>query len=209
MSRVLIITTILFFLLDNKVMSNLDEVFDRNPRHNFLPDEFKHMAHLDMPISIGFGQTNSQPSTVKQMLNWLDVQNKDKVLDVGSGSGWTSALLSTIVGVNGEIHSVEIVPELVNYGKQNIDKLGYKNVHFHQAKNNIIGWPEAAPYDKILVSASADFIPEGLLNQLKQGGRLVIPIKNSIWIYDKSINNQITKSEKPGYVFVPLIGILD
>lgn len=182
----------------------VDKAFAAVPRSGFLPPNMVESASLDMPLPIGFGQTNSQPTTVALMLEWLDVQPGDKVLDVGSGSGWTSALLSHLTGRKGQVHAVEIVPELVEFGYDNCRNLGSKNVHFHQA-GKAYGWPDKAPYDRILVSAAAGTMPPELLGQLKPGGRLVIPVKSTIYIIDKDERGEISQREQPGFVFVPLV----
>src|SRR5665647_1698314 len=112
-------------------MSKIEEAFKAVPRINFLRPEEKDQHELDVPLPIGSGQTNSQPSTVRQMLEWLDAQPGDKVLDVGSGSGWTTALLSSIVGSKGKVFAVEKIPELVEFGRNNC--AGARNVQFFQA----------------------------------------------------------------------------
>ena len=162
------------------------------------------MAKIDSPLPIGHGQTNSQPSTVKKMLAWLDAKPGDMVLDVGSGSGWTTALLSYIVGSKGYVYAVEKVPELVTFGRKNNKKLGIKNVKFFEAGESY-GLPEHAPFDRILVSASAENLPHELIEQLKPGGKLVIPVKNDILEITKKPNGDVMTLIHPGFVFVPLI----
>jgi protein-L-isoaspartate(D-aspartate) O-methyltransferase len=185
-------------------MDQLDKVFNKISRTDFLPDSEKDRAHLDIPIQIGFGQTNSQPTTVHRMLEWLDPQPGEKVLDVGSGSGWTTALLATLVGSNGQVYAVEKIPELVEFGKGHCRNIGIKNADFYKA-GDIFGLPEYAPYDRILVSASTLELPQELLLQLKAGGRIVIPIGNSIMVIDKIDEENYETREHRGYVFVPLV----
>ena len=185
-------------------MDRVNAAFKAVPRKNFLPGRAKTAAILDMPLSIGYGQTNSQPTTVRMMLEWLDAQPSNKVLDVGSGSGWTTALLSHLVAPKGKVIAVERVPELVEFGRKNCEKLGLKNVEFHQA-DDVFGWPEGAPYNRILVSAAAREIPPELIDQLAPGGRMVIPVKNSIFVINKDKKGQLQSHEHPGFVFVPLI----
>lgn len=184
--------------------SKLDQAFHAADRREFLPDEMRVMAYQDAPISIGFGQTNSQPYTVRSMLEWLDPQKGEKILDIGSGSGWTSALLAYLVGKNGVVYAVERIPELYSFGAENCRRLGINNVHFFQATVEL-GLPKYAPYDRILVSAAAQEIPSELIKQLKSGGRMVVPVLNSIFVVDKKPDQQIVANEHPGFTFVPLL----
>lgn len=177
------------------------------PRAKFLPPSEADRAGVDTPIGIGYGQTNSQPSTVMQMLEWLDVNPGAHVLDIGSGSGWTTALLSYLVGDKGDVVAVELVPELVDFGRKNCRHARVKNVTFHQA-GNVFGWPAQAPYNCILVSASADYLPEELLDQLASPGKLVIPVGQTIFEIIKSTEGKLSQKAHPGYVFVPLIAHL-
>jgi protein-L-isoaspartate(D-aspartate) O-methyltransferase len=184
--------------------SPVESAFRNVPRTNFLPPDNAGNADMNMPLPIGFGQTNSQPETVQLMLEWLDVEVGNEVLDVGSGSGWTSALLAHLTGPKGHVTAVEIVPELVEFGHQNCIRLGIRNVSFHEAQKHI-GWPDTAPYDRILVSAAASNLPTELIDQLRPSGRLVIPIRDSIWVIEKDAQGAVSQTEKPGFVFVPLI----
>src|SRR5258708_5095943 len=111
----------------------VDEAFQNVPRRNFLPPDLADRAAVDAPLPIGFGQTNSQPYTVGLMLEWLDVQPGNKILDVGAGSGWTTALLAYLTGPKGKVVAVEKVPELVEFGRENCTRLGIKHVEFHEA----------------------------------------------------------------------------
>lgn len=173
------------------------------PRENFLPSGQKHYADLDVALRIGFGQTNSQPTTVRMMLSWLEPRAGDKILDVGSGSGWTTALLGNIVGPNGKVYGVEKIPQLRKMGKINCQKMNIANVYFHLAGKEY-GLPEESPYDRILVSASAPVLPKELLSQLKIGGRMVIPINYDILVIDKISDGKFNKTVHPGFIFVPL-----
>lgn len=185
-------------------MGRIEQAFQAVARADFLPAEAKARASADEPIPIGYGQTNSQPYTVRLMLEWLNPQLGEKILDVGSGSGWTTALLSFLVGPTGKVYAVEKVPELVKFGRDNCRRLGIKNVHFYLAGKGY-GLPEFAPYDRILVSAAAAEVPEDLVAQLKTGGRLVIPIHSSIYVIDKTGSQDYTIFEHPGFAFVPLL----
>lgn len=182
----------------------IDQAFETYPRQQFLPDEDKELAGTDAPVSIGYGQTNSQPSTVRRMLTWLDVQPGNKVLDVGSGSGWTTALLGSLVGERGHVTGVERITALLKSGRVNCKRVGVRNVEFHKAKSDVIGWPENGPYDRILVSAGADTLPDELIEQMGEKGRMVLPIKGSIWAIEKR-KDQLRMTEHSGFAFVPLI----
>jgi protein-L-isoaspartate(D-aspartate) O-methyltransferase len=185
-------------------MDRIEEAFDKVDRAGFVPKDMKSSVDADVPLPIGYGQTISQPTTVRMMLEWLDAKPGDTVLDVGSGSGWTTALLSYIVSPRGYVYAVERVPELVEFGRDNAERVGVKNASFHQASDEY-GLPEYGPYDRILVSASADKLPQELLGQLKPGGKLVIPVHNDILEITKQQNGKIEIITHPGFVFVPLI----
>lgn len=180
------------------------EVFEAVPREDFLPEEYRSRAHEDRPLPIGYGQTNSQPTTVRQMLEWLDVEPEQKVLDVGSGSGWTTALLARLVGPKGRIYAVELLPELVDMGRTNCERSGVMNAAFYTASGTF-GLPDHGPYDRILVNASAGRIPEDLLSQLRKPGKLVIPVGETIHVIEKEDNGNVTDELHYGYIFVPLI----
>lgn len=169
-----------------------------------MPADMQTHAQEDRPLDIGHGQTNSQPSTVRHMLEWLDVRPSQRVLDVGSGSGWTGSILANLVGPDGWVVATETVPQLVVFGRENCQKLSIKNIEFHRA-GEILGYPDEAPYDRILVSAAAAELPGELVDQLATGGRLVIPVMNSILVVDKMDGGELGIIEHPGYVFVPLV----
>lgn len=186
--------------------NRIKEAFEEVDRRGFVPASMKLLAGLDQPLPIGHGQTISQPTTVKRMLTWLDPQPGEKILDVGSGSGWTTALLSTIVGEKGIVCAVERITKLVKFGRDNCEEAGIKNVQFFQA-GEVFGLPNYAPFDRILVSAAADELPEELLRQIKVGGKLVVPVKHDIIEVNKKSKDEYDKKVHPGYVFVPLIDI--
>jgi protein-L-isoaspartate(D-aspartate) O-methyltransferase len=187
-------------------VDRIEQAFDKFDRANFMPKTVRHMADIDDAMPIGYGQTISQPSTVELMLGWLDVQPGDRVLDVGSGSGWTAALLSYLTGPKGKVYAVELVPELLEFGRDNCERAGVKNAEFYQAGDEF-GLPDFAPYDRILVSASADKLPSELINQLKPCGKIVIPIHETVFEVIKDLNGNIkTKGHYEFlFVFVPLI----
>ena len=184
--------------------SDIADAFQAMPRRNFLPADVIDHAALDAPLPIGFDQSNSQPSTVNMMLQWLDVEPGQKILDLGSGSGWTTALLSHLAGLKGEVIAVEKIPELLRFGHDNCQRLGVKNITFHRAGKEY-GWPADAPYDRILVSAAAQELPHELLDQLAPDGRLVIPVRDSVLVIDKTPDGHILQNKHPGFVFVPLV----
>lgn len=168
-----------------------------------LPEHIKNAYH-DNPLSIGFGQTISQPTTVAIMLELLNTQNGEKILDVGSGSGWTTALLADIIGPKGEVFGIEIVPELVKFGQKNLGKYNYPQAKIIQAGNNL-GFPEEAPFDRILVSAASNNIPKELIQQLDTEGIMVIPVRHSVYRIRKKPDGKLEKEEFFGFSFVPLI----
>jgi protein-L-isoaspartate(D-aspartate) O-methyltransferase len=184
--------------------SRVIKAFEKIDRADFVLPEYRDSTYGNFPLPINHGQTISQPATVAFMLELLQVEEGDRVLDVGSGSGWTTALLAEIVGNSGEVVGVEIVPELVEFGSDNLGKYRFSNARIIEAEEGGLGYQPGAPYDKILVSASANNISDQLINQLKTGGRLVIPVKNSIWKVDKVSDDKVKREEFPGFVFVPL-----
>lgn len=161
-------------------------------------------AGIDLPAPIGFGQTISQPTTVRMMLEWLDVQPGDKILDVGSGSGWTSALLGELTGSKGCVFAVEIIPELARFGRNNCLKTDLRNVRFFVASEQL-GLPSHAPYDRILVGAAADELPDELVAQLKPGGKMVLPVRQDILEIEKMMDGHLDIVRHSGFVFVPLV----
>ena len=185
-------------------MDPIELAFAKVPRKNFVPEELKAHVGVDAPLPIGFGQTISQPTTVRMMLEWLEVEPGNKVLDVGSGSGWTSALLSHLVGPRGHVYAVELIPELVEFGRRNVASLGIKNVMFFHAGKKY-GLPQHAPYDRILVSAAARELPKELIDQLKTDGKMVVPVKNDVLETTKHSKVDFEVQKHPGFVFVPLI----
>ncbi|MFA4998802.1 MAG: protein-L-isoaspartate O-methyltransferase [Candidatus Paceibacterota bacterium] len=181
--------------------------FNKIKREDFLPDDSKDLSELNRALPIGYGQTISQPLTVAFMLELLEPKEGDKILDIGSGSGWTTALLAEIVGKKGKVISLEIVPELKEFGERNVSKYDFIKegiVEFFQADASV-GYEKCAPYDKILASASARKIPNAWKEQLNIGGRIVAPKDSSIWLIVKKSEDIFEEKEYPGFVFVPLI----
>ena len=180
------------------------KAFREVDRRDFVLPEDEVEPYGDYPLSIGRGQTISQPSTVAFMFELLQPQEGDIVLDVGSGSAWTTALLSEIVGARGFVYGVELVPELVQLGRDNLATYGFDNTEIFQASAGVLGLPEHGPYGKILVSAAGYDLPEELVEQLKVGGRMVIPVNDSIFKVDKVSENDIREERYHGFAFVPL-----
>ncbi len=182
----------------------LDAAFVRVRRSDFLPVGQLGFAGEDAALPIGYGQTNSQPSTVRAMLALLDVRPGHRVLDVGCGSGWTTALLGDLVGPEGEVVGVEIVPELVTWGRENLAPYAMPWTRIEEAREDVLGVPELAPYDRVLVSAEASRIPVDLLDQLVVGGVLVVPVRGRMTVVRRTAGEP--RVDREGwYSFVPLV----
>lgn len=184
-------------------MDPVSEAFRAVPREGFLPASERGRAAYDAPIPIGHGQTNSQPRTVADMLRLLDLRRGQRVLDVGSGSGWTTALLAHLVGPTGSVVGVELEPDLVRFGRENLAATGQPWARIEQAAAGVLGWPEEAPYDRILVSAEAVRMPQELIHQLVDGGRMVVPVNGRMMLVEHSTDGDRV-TEQGFYSFVPL-----
>ena len=188
------------------------EAFRKLDRKDFMVPEYRDLAYVDEAMPIGYGQTISQPLTVAFMMELLEPEPGDKILDLGSGSAWTTALLAYIVGERGKVLGIEKISELVEFGRKNLAKYKFKNAEILSAGKEL-GLPKDAPpalnrvegFDRILVSAAAEELPEELVSQLKIGGRMIIPIGHSIWKIDKVSKKEIKSEEYYGFSFVPLI----
>ena len=173
------------------------------PRHRFVPKEQQHYAYEDRPLPIGYGQTISQPYMVAFMTEVIKPQKDFKVLEIGTGSGYQAAVLAEIVD---KVYTVEIVPELANQAEKRFEDLGYSNVKTIDA-DGYFGWEEFAPFDAIVVTAAAEFIPPPLISQLKEGGKMVIPVGSpflvqTLMLVEKKKGKTTTKSLFP-VRFVP------
>jgi protein-L-isoaspartate(D-aspartate) O-methyltransferase len=147
------------------------DVMRQVPRHEFVPAELRLLAYIDSPLPIGFGKTISQPFIVALMTDLLEIGKDDRVLEIGSGLGYHSAVLAQLAG---SVFTVEIIEELAGQAETRLKRLGYDNIQTRRGDGSL-GWPEHAPFDKILVAAAPELVPPALLNQLKPGGRMVIP----------------------------------
>jgi len=192
--------------LDHEIADNrVVDAMRRVPREAFVSQEQYHAAYDDRPLSIGFGQTISQPFIVALMVQALELRGGEKVLELGTGSGYEAAILAELAQ---KVVTVECIPELAESAKQVLDSLGYFNIEV-QVAGRTLGWPEGAPYDAIIVSAGAPTVPQVLLEQLTWNGRLVIPV-GSRWQQELL---RVTKLRKRNHIenlggcyFVPLIG---
>ncbi len=183
------------------------KAFRKIDRADFVLERFKKDAYINAPLPIGYGQTISQPQTVAFMLELLRPEEGNKILDIGSGSGWQTALLSEIVGAKGHVFAMEIISELKEFGEKNVAEYGFiaKGIAKFILAGGTIGLSEEAPFDRIIVAASGEKMPIALKKELKVGGRLVIPVKNSIWLIIKKGEDDFEEKEYPGFVFVPLV----
>jgi protein-L-isoaspartate(D-aspartate) O-methyltransferase len=182
----------------------IEAAFAAVPRSGFVPRHQLRFVDADRPLPIGHDQTISQPTTVANMLELLDVQPGHRVLDVGSGSGWTTALLAHLVGPDGEVIGLERVPELVDWGGANLAATGQGWASIRSAVPGTIGLPDAEPFDRILVSAGADELPTELVGQLADGGVLVIPVHSEMLRLRRD-GDLVTTTRHGRYAFVPLI----
>ncbi len=188
-------------LREPRLLAALREV----PRHLFVPVEHRYAAYDDCPLPIGFDQTISQPYMVALMTSLLELRGAERVLEVGTGSGYQAAILGRLAG---EVHTIEFVPELAVRAERSLRELGYSNVHVHTGDGSL-GWPMDAPYAGILVAAAPAQVPRPLLEQLEQGGRLVLPVGGSrfqmleVW---RRGQKEFARQVIAAVAFVPLRG---
>jgi len=177
-------------------------------RHLFIPASQQSKAYVDMPLHIGRGQTISAPHMVAMMSELLDVAAGQRVLEVGAGSGYQAAVLGELLGEGGVLYTVERVPELAERAKKTLEELGYSNVNV-VAGEGTLGYVEAAPYDRIIVTAAAPHVPKALKAQLKEGGKLLIPVggrsMQELLLIEKT-GKKYKETRLGGCMFVPLIG---
>ena len=175
-------------------------------RHEFVPEDYLDQAYADHPLPIGYGQTISQPYIVATMTEYLNLDPGDRVLEIGTGSGYQAAVLAELEGI--EIYTIEIVPELAQQAAERLQRLGYTEIHTREG-DGYYGWEEFAPYDAIIVTAAPDHLPQPLVYQLKDGGHMVIPIGpqggyQTLWQFIKT-GDELTAYNKGSVLFVPLV----
>ncbi len=186
---------------DSRVLAAMARV----PREEFVPDDVKEEAYHDGPLPIGYGQTISQPYTVAMMCEALQLTGNENVLEVGTGSGYAACVLSHLAR---QVHTIERIPELTRYAEACLKKLGIRNVRCHVGDGSL-GFPEAAPFDAIVVTAGGPSLPADFINQLAEGGRIVMPVGP---MHDQTMcrytlrEGTLTLEKLGAFCFVPLIG---
>ena len=190
-------------VIEKKVLNALRKV----PRHLFVPEEYKQLAYEDHPVPIGYGQTVSQPYIVAFMTELLSVDINDKVLEIGTGSGYQAAVLSQLTR---SVYTIEIIDELAASAEERLKSLGYNSIEIKNG-DGYYGWAEKAPFDKIIVTAAAGHVPPELIKQLKPGGMIVIPIGRQfsiqyLTIIRKDLNKVLSAEQILPVRFVPFVG---
>ena len=193
---------------DNKVIDALLKV----PRELFVPEEYKIYAYEDRPLPIGRGQTISQPYIVALMTELLELKGDEKVLEIGGGSGYQAAVISTILK-NGKVYTVEYDRVLADKLEKRLKDLGMENVYVKQG-DGYYGWEEYSPYDRIIITCATPYIPEPLIQQLKTGGIIVAPVGENVWGQElikaiKKYNGELFYENYGGCVFVPMRGAVE
>jgi len=176
------------------------------PRHKFVPQEYEDLAYRDHPLPIGYGQTISQPYIVALMTDALDLEKSDRVLEIGTGSGYQAAILAELVT---QVFTIEIIPELAQEAQARLDRLGYSNIDTLQA-DGYYGWEDQAPFDAVIVTAAPDHLPQPLIQQLADNGRMIIPIGpvgavQTLWLFEFS-GGELNAINLGAVKFVPLTG---
>jgi protein-L-isoaspartate(D-aspartate) O-methyltransferase len=186
---------------DERVLAAMRKV----PREEFVPSDAREFAYTDQPLPIGYGQTISQPFIVALMTEHLRPRASDRVLEIGTGSGYQAAVLAELVA---DVYSIEIVEPLAKRAETTLQRLGYKNVHV-KAGDGYKGWPAAAPFDAIIVTCAPDHVPQPLAQQLKEGGRMIIPVggrfEQQLYLLEKQ-NGQLRQRAVEPVRFVPMTG---
>jgi protein-L-isoaspartate(D-aspartate) O-methyltransferase len=186
--------------------SNVLEVMGRVPRHEFVPEAQRSQAYADHPLPIGYGQTISQPYVVAFMTEHLRLRPSERVLEIGTGSGYQAAILAEM---GAEVYSIEIVEPLADQAAAVLKRLGYENAHV-KAGDGYQGWPEAAPFDAIIVTCAPDRVPQPLIDQLKEGGRMMIPVggasQSQELVLIEKAGGELRRREMLPVRFVPMTG---
>lgn len=192
-------------MADKKVL----DAFMKVPREQFVPDELREIAYEDFPLPIYCGKTISQPTTTIIMINALELKEGDRVLEVGTGSGYHAALTAMTIGAAGKVITLEVVPELVNFARENLAKAGIANVTVVE-EDGSQGYEKEAPFDRIIVTAACPEIPKALLDQLKPNGVIVAPVgslhSQEMTKLKKKADSSIQKESLGEFVFLPMIG---
>lgn len=176
------------------------------PRHEFVPDQYLSQSYADHPLPIGYGQTISQPYIVALMTEYLGLEKGDRVLEIGTGSGYQAAILAELETM---VYTVEIIPELTSSAEERLLNLGFNNIEIMNA-DGYLGWEEYAPFDAVIVTAAPDHLPQPLIQQLAEGGRLIIPIGpigavQTLWLFE-NIDGELLALNLGPVSFVPLTG---
>jgi protein-L-isoaspartate(D-aspartate) O-methyltransferase len=181
------------------------EAFLKVERHEFIPQDLKSNAYADFPLPVGEGQTISQPYIVALMTESLGLTGKERVLEIGTGSGYQAAILAELAG---EVYTIERLLNLSQRSRELLLGLGYQNIKF-KSGDGTLGWPEEAPFERIIITAATSVIPEPLADQLKEGGRLILPLGESfsqVLTLITKRDNKLESEDICGCVFVPLVG---
>ncbi len=182
----------------------LESAIRKVDRRDFVPAELKSEAYGNYPLPIGHGQTMSQPLTIVFMLELADVKEGESILEVGTGSGWQTAILAELTGPKGKVISIERIKELHDFAKSNLAAYDYKNIDL-KVGDGSKGYAPAAPYDIIIAGAESSSVPKAWEEQLKIGGRLIFPMDGSVYRFTKQKDDSFKKEENYGFAFVPLI----
>ena len=197
------------FLKDSRFLNddNVESAFRNIPRHEFVPISELDRAYDNEPLSIMKDQTISQPGVVSRMTEWLDVKDGQKILEIGTGSAWQTAILSYLVGT-GTVYSVEIHSELVKFARENLEKFRLDNTHVILGDGSL-GYPQSSPYDRIIITAACTEIPLPLLEQLAENGLIIAPVgdsSQSLVLLKKTSEGIVEIKNQSNYIFVPLLG---
>ena len=187
--------------------SNVESALRSIPRHEFIPPSELDSAYCNEPLPIMKKQTVSQSGVVSRMTEWLDVKDGQNILEIGTGSGWQTAILSYLVG-KGAVYSVEIYPELVKFARENLERMKIDNAHVVLGDGGI-GYFKEAPYDRIIVTAACHKIPSPLFDQLDENGLILAPVgthSQSLVLFKKVLGSIVKVKNQSNYLFVPLLG---